>query len=104
VPKAYTQRVFAGGAGALERGTVGTVPGGLRWVIRNVTAFSAAGGELYVSNDPHGMLCLIHLDATAGRNFGSWEGRVVMDAGESLEVWSAPAGVITHITAYVFTV
>jgi hypothetical protein len=96
----YTERLF-GGTVDLER-TVVSVPGGRRWVVRDVVGWHTEVARVYVAGAAGTMLAHFLLAGDTTEWYGHWTGRQALYAGEPLSVWSYPAGAVVAVTGYSF--
>ena len=92
----YSKRFLAGTVDELSPDTAGPVPAGYVWVVRDMTAYAYGFGDasypgftfsLEIESFEPVMIWGAPL-AYLGRQY-SWQGRVVMNAGDSLTVAGA---------------
>lgn len=84
----YTRRFFLGSIPAKAAVVVGTVPAGFVWVFRDMTIWQGASGPagVQVVHQATG-LAMLSLSSPSGSDYAHWEGRVVANAGEGVQIY-----------------
>lgn len=97
----YTKRLYR--AAALEK-AASSPPAGTRWVVRDVVvaSYSATAVQVSVNISGVGVIAIVDLAASPPAKTGHWEGRQVVNAGESLDCTGVVTGVYVLITGYEF--
>lgn len=98
----YTTRFFSG-ATTLEKASTVVVPGGKRWVLRDVEVYNGVASAGVVTVAGIVVILVAAAQVATGAYHGSWQGRVVAMPGEPVACWTNPSGGWITLTGYEFS-
>lgn len=99
--KAYTIRIFAGSLPPNTTVPVGAPPSGKLWVIRCVSYYANVGPSVrMLLRRPSDNTTLLALDHSTGGTSQTWNGRLVVPTGETIEIYQYTEWASCQITGY----
>jgi len=100
----YSHRLFSGSVPAGSQTTVLQVPNGETVVVRDLEVFLGTPDTLCnVQAGPTGSFGIIFYSAAnTGSSYQQWQGRVVLEEGDELALYSSSTGTLMYISGYRF--